>query len=216
VSGLRENLIADFLMSFLARVPNVSDAQSIVIDARGNVVGSRERGIRAGRRLDQAGLLEALGEEGEEGDYVEDGEDRYFTSARIAGSPWRVVLSAESDKLYKSVSGARRAIPWAIFAAFALAALMGLWLLRRVAVATTEIQRREVSRRNAVEINDNIIQRLVLAKYELERGAAERSQAKLVETLEEAQRLVSDLLGDVEPGRLRREGPASTGRDAGP
>ena len=215
VSGLRESLIADFLMSFLGRVPNVADAQSLVVDRRGNVVGSRDRSVRVGRRLAQGGLLKALREEGEEGSYEEDGEGRYFTSAPIAGSSWRVVLSAEREKLYESVSGAKRAVPWAIFGAFALAALLGLWLLRRVAVTTTELQRREVSRRNAVEINDNIIQRLVLAKYELERGSAERSQAKLVETLEEAQRLVSDLLGELplEPGRLRREGPASTGRD---
>jgi hypothetical protein len=122
------------------------------------------------------------------------------------------VLSTSKSKLYASVNGSQRTVPWLIFVAFALVAIAGLLLFRRVLVATSELQRAELSRLHAIEINDNVVQRLVVAKYALDRGTTEVSQEKLAETLREAQQLVTSLLEekDIGPGVLRRGVAAPT------
>ena len=94
----------------------------------------------------------------------------------------------------------------------------GLFVLRRALVAGAELERRELNERHAVEINDNIIQGLALAKYKLQAGEGEASADQVSETLREAQRLVSGLLGDaeVQAGQLRREIAAETTRPEDP
>ena len=140
------------------------------------------------------------------------GDGRYFASAPVGGSPWRVVLTTTKDDLYESVNGSQRTIPWLIFAAFALVAGAGLLLFRRVLVSNAKLQRAELNRMHALEINDNVVQRLVVAKLALERGATETSQEKLAETLQETQQLVTSLLEEKEiaPGVLRRGAAAQT------
>ena len=82
----------------------------------------------------------------------------------------------------------------------------------RVLQKNAALERADLSRQHALEINDNVVQRLVLAKYALDRGATETSQQKLAETLRETQQLVTSLLEEKEirPGSLRREAPAGT------
>jgi hypothetical protein len=208
LSGLGLPLIGQFLAGFLGKVPNAADAKSYVVDGRGLVIASTGASTKAGGPIPDGDLAKALRGENE-GDY---GDGNYFTSAPISGSPWRIVLSASSDDLYASINGGRRAIPWIIFGAFALAALFGLFLLRRVLLAGRELERAEISRSHALEINDNIVQRLVMAKYALDRGSTDGSQEKLSETLHEAQQLVTSLLEEkeIEPGVLRRGAAADT------
>ena len=203
--GLNEKLIADFLNTFLAKIPQTEEGQSFVLDSNFFQLG----GPKAGTMLADEDLLEALKSGKDNGEY---GDDRYFASAPIEGSTWKVVLTTPTDVLYEPVLGSRRTVPWLIFAGFALTALFGLFMLCRVATAQAEIERRKLNQHHAMEINDNIIQRLVLAKYALDRGSEEMSQEKLAETLEEAQRLVSGLLEEhPTAGSLRRRGPAETG-----
>ena len=208
LSGSNGQLLSQFLGGFLSKVPNVAAARSYVIDANANVVGSPGTGARPGAPLHDRDLAAAAAKH-RQGSY--DG-DRYFASAPIGGSPWRVVLSTSKSKLYASVNGSQRTIPWVIFVAFALVAALGLFLFRRVLVATTELQYAELSRLHALEINDNVVQRLVVAKYALDRGATETSQEKLAETLRETQQLVTSLLQkkEIAPGALRRANAAPT------
>jgi hypothetical protein len=208
LSGVRGPLLAAFVNGFLANLPNVAHADSYVIDRNGRIVGSPGSRALPGSPIPDRALAAAVVKQ-RTGSY--DG-DRYFTSAAIAGTPWRIVLSASKSNLYSSVNGAQRTVPWIIFAAFVLTAVLGLLLLRRVLLANTQLQRAELSRVHALEINDNIVQRLVVAKYALDRGATGTSQEKLAETLQEAQQLVNSLLEekDIRPGVLRREEPAGT------
>jgi hypothetical protein len=68
----------------------------------------------------------------------------------------------------------------------------------------------KVRQRQALEINDNIVQGLTVAKYELDRGKDERSRVAIEETLRRARALITDLLGERDteialgPGDLRR------------
>lgn len=205
VSGSKANVLSQFLDSFLTKLPNVANARSYVIDNGGKVVASPGAKIAAGSPLPDANLARAV-MKGTGGDY--DG-NRYFTSAGIAGTPWRIVLSASKNDLYASV---KTTVPWLTFVAFVLVSIGGVVLLWRVLISNAELQRADLSRRHALEINDNVVQRLVLAKYALDRGATETSQQKLAETLRETQQLVTSLLEEREiaPGALRREAPAET------
>jgi hypothetical protein len=207
VVGFNEKLIASFLNTFLAKIPQVESGQSYVVDANAYQLG----GPTAGSRLTDKQLLNAAVKR-KKGKY----DGHYFTSAPIEGSNWVVLLTTSQHQLYKPVSGSRETVQWLIFAAFLLTAIVGLFLLYRVASAQAEIERRKINQHHAMEINDNIIQRLVLAKYALDRGSQEMSHEKLAETLEEAQRLVSGLLEEhPTAGSLRRREAADTGDDGG-
>jgi hypothetical protein len=202
--------LARFLNSFLSKLPSVAHANSYVIDNVGKVIATPGAQSRPGVSLPDKSLDTAVMAR-MQGDY--DG-DRYFTSAPITGTPWRIVLTAAQDDLYANVE---TTLPWLIFAAFVVVSIVGMVLLWRVLIANAELQRADLSRRHALEINDNVVQRLVLAKYALDRGSTETSQQRLEETLRETQQLVTSLLEEreISPGALRREAPAETeGRPA--
>jgi hypothetical protein len=199
----KADALAQFLNSFLTRLPSVAHAKSYVIDDRYKVIATPGQKTRPGVALEDRKLADAVGH-GTAGSY--DGA-RYFSSAPIKGTPWRIVLSAAQSDLYAPV---KTMVSWIIFAAFVIVSLGGIILLWRVLIANAELQRADLSRKHALEINDNVVQRLVLAKYALDRGATETSQEKLAETLRETQQLVTSLLEerDITPGALRRDAPA--------
>jgi hypothetical protein len=204
VSSGKADALAQFLNSFLSKLPTVADAKSYVIDRSNKVIATPGTKSRAGVALADTDLADAVAKH-DSGSYG----DRYFAGSKIKGTPWRIVLSADKSKLYSTVE---TTVPWLIFAAFVLVSLVGVILLWRVLISNAELQRADLSRRHALEINDNVVQRLVLAKYALDRGATETSQQKLSETLRETQQLVTSLLEerDITPGALRREVPAET------
>lgn len=72
----------------------------------------------------------------------------------------------------------------------------------------------EQSRRRAMDLNDNVIQSLVLARYRLA-ADPEDARRSLTQAISQCQRIVDELLGSgehaFEPGSLRRESPASLG-----
>lgn len=65
----------------------------------------------------------------------------------------------------------------------------------------------QIQRRQALELNDTIVQGLAVAKMALERGKAEEGLHVVAETLETARGLVSRLLTDIE----KKEGPLGAG-----
>jgi hypothetical protein len=73
----------------------------------------------------------------------------------------------------------------------------------------------KVRERQALEINDNIVQGLTVAKYAMTIGAEDHSKQAIDDTLTRARAIITDLLGEpgtaVEfgPGDLRRATPAA-------
>jgi hypothetical protein len=210
VSAGKADALAQFLNSFLSKLPSVAEAKSYVIDNAGKVIATPGVPTQPGVSLPDKDLEKAIATR-MQGDYDGDG---YFTSAAITGTPWRIVLTAAKSDLYSSVE---TTLSWLIFGAFVVVSVVGMLLLWRVLIANADLQRADLSRRHALEINDNVVQRLVLAKYALDRGATETSQQRVAETLRETQQLVTSLLEEREitPGSLRRDAPAETeGRPA--
>ena len=75
--------------------------------------------------------------------------------------------------------------------------------------------RRRERQRQALEIHDNVVQGLALAKLSFELGDDATGRAALARSLEAARRLVNDLLDDgpaatldLTDGALRRDTPA--------
>ena len=77
---------------------------------------------------------------------------------------------------------------------------------QELAFVTTELERRRLAERQALEFNDNVLQGLVVAKYALDAGRADGARNALEQSLTEVRRIIDDLLEavDVGPGDLRR------------
>ena len=73
----------------------------------------------------------------------------------------------------------------------------------------------KVRERQALEINDNIVQGLTVAKYAMTIGAEDHSREAIEDTLRRARAIITDLLGEpgtaieLGPGDLRRAAPAA-------
>jgi integral membrane sensor domain MASE1 len=78
----------------------------------------------------------------------------------------------------------------------------------------------ETNRKRALELNDEVVQGLSVAKYAIESGESRTAKRAIDHTLEAARQIVRDLLGAsgdgqaIGPGDLIRERPALLGKDA--
>lgn len=68
--------------------------------------------------------------------------------------------------------------------------------------------RQEEREREALDIHDNIVQGLAEAKLAFDLGRPEQAREAVERTLEQARRIVTDLMEDPGPGDLRRVTPA--------
>jgi hypothetical protein len=79
----------------------------------------------------------------------------------------------------------------------------------------------KVRQRQALDVNDNIVQGLTVAKYELDRGEDSRSREAIEETLRKSRALITELLGErhseveLGPGDLRRSDSAAVTQGTG-
>jgi gas vesicle protein len=89
-------------------------------------------------------------------------------------------------------------------------------LSSRLGEADRGAQLQRELRSRAVELNDTVVQGLALSRYLLDGGDSAAAAATVEQTLERAQELVADLMGDVElePGALRRARAADVGAEA--
>jgi hypothetical protein len=67
-----------------------------------------------------------------------------------------------------------------------------------------ELDRRDLLRREALELNDAVVQHLVVAHYLLQRGEGEAAREPVERSLTEAKRIIAELLDEPEPGAMRR------------
>jgi PAS domain S-box-containing protein len=76
--------------------------------------------------------------------------------------------------------------------------------------AEDELAAARVARRQATQLNDNVVQGLVLAKYALGSGDRTTATRMIDGTLGQARRMIADLIGHdrVQAGELRRDQPA--------
>jgi hypothetical protein len=117
----------------------------------------------------------------------------------------------------------RDAWDWHTIVFDALTAAAGIYYLSLRRSSRTASRRAQmfddlkVRERQALEINDNIVQGLTVAKYAMTIGADDHSKQAIEDTLTRARAIITDLLGEpgsaieLGPGDLRRVEPAAVG-----
>jgi signal transduction histidine kinase len=168
INGFAPAVLSSFLEGDLRRIPGVKGAQNYLIDARGAILASTDPRRPAGRLFNGGGQAQTLHQaSGDRG-------GQYHAELPIANATWRLLLTAPDGPLFASVTGLRKWLPWVIFAAFALVAIIALALGRRALAAAAGVH-------DANERLADLNGQLEDANAALERRAAElaRSNAEL-------------------------------------
>jgi signal transduction histidine kinase len=138
VLGYPVTLLSGFLSSYLVgALPNPS-AQAFVLDANDRLIGASQAALRIGQRMGNAEFSRALAS-GQGAYAAKGGGAGYLVSAPIGGSQWRVAIAEPTSMLYPAVVGSQAWVMWAVFAAFAIASMIGIYLLRRSLNAAAQI-----------------------------------------------------------------------------
>ena len=177
VEALDTPVLFAFLNNLLNQTRDAADGAVYVLDSQGRIAGIAGESLPPGARPPAHGLLTALAG-ATHGTYQYGGQERYFSSAAVHGSTWRVVSTIKTSQLYPTLSGSRAWILYAVLLAFAAAGLMSLVLFRRAL-------------RSAVELrwaNDE----LTAMNTELERRVAQRT-ATIEERAQELARSNAEL-----------------------
>jgi signal transduction histidine kinase len=168
LTGFAPSALASFITYDLREIPGVKGAHNYLIDGNLAVLASTNPARPVGYvfRMPQqvAALRRSSG----------DSNGHYYDSVPLTNSTERIVLSAPDGPLFASVTGLRKWVPWIIFAAFAIAAILALELGRRVV-------RSAAAMRSANDRLESVNDQLETVNTSLERRAAElaRSNAEL-------------------------------------
>lgn len=126
LTGFSTEALGPFLSGELRQIPGVKGANSYVLDANGVVLASTNPARPSGYVFHTSAQLSVLRHSS--GDV----RGHYFDEVRLANTTWRIVLAAPGGLLFASVSRFRRWLPWLIFIAFGIVAIVALILARRV------------------------------------------------------------------------------------
>jgi hypothetical protein len=119
--------------SYLKNLLPLDGARVYLVDATGATIASNlggQRTIGAMQKRDRS--LSVAITSGQEGRYEASDGARRFASAQVAGTPWRLVLSAPEAELLAPVLGAGRWIPRLILVALFLALTVMIGLFRQL------------------------------------------------------------------------------------
>ena len=133
-AGSGPGTIGQFLTSDLRSVPGVAGEINYVVDGHDTVLASTSNRYPVDAGLAQPGATAALSSP------QPDQGGTYFAHVALQGSKWQIVLAAPDRQLFTSVAGTRQFVPWLIFAAFALAAMVALLLGWRAVLTAHELR----------------------------------------------------------------------------
>jgi signal transduction histidine kinase len=179
VEAIPAQALFGFFSGYLANGTPDSASPRYILDSHGHVVATTVGALKAGERPSAPRLLRAFALAGS-GRYHESGTERFFTSAPVQGSSWRVVLSEPTSRLYPPGASSRGWLLFAVLGAFAAAGLVSLVLLRRALVggAKFAVLNRELRIANAT-LEERVAERTAAVEdraRELARSNAELEQ----------------------------------------
>ena len=167
LTGFAPQALGGFITTDLRQIPGVKGAHNYLIDGNDVVLASTNPARPVGYMFKGAASAALRRVSG-------DVNGHYYDSVPLANSTERIVLSAPNGPLFASVSGLRKWVPWAIFAAFAIVAILALELGRRVLRSAEAVR---ATNQRLASVNDE----LESLNAALERRAAElaRSNSEL-------------------------------------
>jgi signal transduction histidine kinase len=205
VTGFRPSVLSSFIASDLSKIPGVRGGHNYLIDGNNTVLASTNRTIRVGHRFTDPAQLKAMRMRSG------DAAGQHYDQVRLANSTWRIVLAAPQGALFAGVSGLRKWVPWAIFVALSLVALLAIALGRRLLRSSEQLQAAnvELERVNGAlkDTNDQLERRaaeLARSNGELEHFASIASH-DLQEPLRKV-RTFTQQVTVIESGRLSEKG----------
>jgi signal transduction histidine kinase len=177
VQTLDGKLIFQFLSGYLGQTEEAG--RGYVLDSQSHILGASGKAAKVGDRPAAPKLLAASATRSS-GRYHEGGSERYFASAPVKGSTWRVVLNEPTAQIYPALVGSRRWLLFAMLGAFGLAGAFGLVFLRRALVSGTKLAQAnlELTEVNAT-LEERVAERTAAAEErsrELARSNAELEQ----------------------------------------
>jgi signal transduction histidine kinase len=217
VQALKAQLIFQFLSGYLGRTAEAG--RGYVLDRQNHVLGASGKAAKVGDRPAVPKLLAALATR-TSGRYHEGEGDRYFASAPVTGSTWRVVLNEPTAQLYPALVGSRRWLLFAMLGAFGVAGAFGLVFLRRALMSGAKLTEanRELTEVNAT-LEERVAERTAAAEErarELARSNAELEQFASVTShdLQEPLRKIR-MFGDRLQAKLGEGLPEEPAKDLG-
>jgi signal transduction histidine kinase/DNA-binding response OmpR family regulator len=121
------------LGSYLSHMIATPGGQVYLVDAADRPIATSNRTVAAGashNALDR-GLRAAAGATSQ-GTYKTGGVHRSFASARVPGTPWRLIISVPQSALYTGTQGGGETLVWLAIAALALAGVIAIALAARL------------------------------------------------------------------------------------
>jgi diguanylate cyclase (GGDEF)-like protein len=129
------------LGAYLRDTLPIAGSQAYIVDTKGALVTRSVYDSSRGRPLSTIDvLLDRAASSSSQGTYAHDREDYYFVARRVAGTPWRIILTVPKAGLYSSISGISLWVPWVIFAVLVLSAGYTFWLLLHLTTNRAELQ----------------------------------------------------------------------------
>ncbi len=160
LTGFGPQTLGSFITSDLRKIPGVEGAHNYLLDGNGAVLASTNPARPVGyvfhtpaQRFVLTHMSGTL-------------KGHYYDSVPLSNSTERIVLSAPTGPLFASVTGLHKWVPWVIFAAFALVAILALELGRRVLRSAAAVR---ATNEELESVNDE----LESVNSKLERRAAE-------------------------------------------
>ena len=122
VEGVAPSELAGLLTGELRRIPGVAGSRNLILGANDTVIASNVASRPPGYEYTSRSARVALGRS------TGDRNGRFYDEVPLRDSSWRIVLASPDGPLFASVSGLHRWVPWLLFIAFGLVALVALVL----------------------------------------------------------------------------------------
>lgn len=183
ITGISSKALGAFVQAELAQVRGVQREHQLMVDSNGIVVGSTVPDRPVGYVFRTASQRHALRQPSGVVRSPQNGV-RYFDAVRLPNTTWRLIISIPVGDFFASVNGFHHALPWIILGAFALVALVALWLVwraieaaRRIRVANAQLSTANAELETAQAGLEQANSALARSNVELERQARELARS---------------------------------------
>jgi signal transduction histidine kinase len=204
-----------FLGGDVKEIPGVRGEVNYVIDGNGMLLATSSKTAASGKFAGPHPTRPVL-------DFAVNKNGHYYDEVRLTNSTWRIVLDSPDGPLYASVSGLNKWLPWLIFGAFAVVAIIAFGLVGRVlsAVGETRVANEQLAvvNKELESTNEALAQRaaeLARSNEELDQFASIASHdlqeplRKIRTFTQELTRIESDSLSDKGRDYLSRANAAA-------